>query len=66
MRLSIKLWSGFLDFVSYMAASLATKVFADAATTIGWGKLILIWTALMIVGYLVSLPYEFARKQDET
>jgi sugar phosphate permease len=58
--------TGFLDFVSYMAASLATKVFADAATTIGWGKLILIWTALMIVGYLVSLPYEFARKKDET
>ena len=48
--------TGFLDFVSYMSASLATTLFADFATTMGWGKLILIWSALMIVGFLVSLP----------
>ena len=50
--------TGFLDFVSYMAASFATNVFADAATTIGWGWLILIWAALMVAGFFVSLPYD--------
>ena len=50
--------TGFLDFVSYMAASFATNVFADAATTIGWGWLILIWAALMVAGLFVSLPYD--------
>lgn len=50
--------TGFLDFVSYMAASVASSLFADAAVTIGWGKLILIWCALMALGFVISLPYE--------
>ena len=57
--------TGFLDFVSYMAAALATILFADAAVSIGWGKLILIWCALMIVGFLVSLPYGKAKEKEE-
>lgn len=49
--------TGFLDFVSYMSASAASRIFADAVALVGWEKLILIWTALMAVGIIVSLPY---------
>ena len=48
--------TGFLDFLSYSAAAIANIVFANAATTLGWGVLILVWTALMACGVLVALP----------
>ena len=59
--------AGFLDFVSYMAASAASSVFANAVESIGWGNLILIWAGLMIAGILVIFPYSAlcARKQQE-
>lgn len=50
--------TGFLDFLSYMAAATANLVFADAATTIGWGWLILVWFGLMLVGIAIALPYD--------
>ncbi len=48
---------GFLDFLSYMAASAANLVFANAVHDIGWGNLILIWIALVATGVVVGLPY---------
>ena len=53
--------TGFLDFLSYMSAATANLVFANAATTIGWGALILVWLALMTVGVIVALPYDRLR-----
>ena len=50
--------TGFLDFLSYMAAATANLIFADAATTIGWGRLILVWFGLMLVGIAIALPYD--------
>ena len=50
--------TGFLDFMSYMAAAVSNVVFANAVTTLGWGNLILVWTALMICGVVVALPYK--------
>ena len=50
--------TGFLDFLSYMAAALANLVFANAATSIGWKNLILVWLLLMVVGVVVALPYK--------
>lgn len=50
--------TGFLDFVSYMAAATANLVFANAVGEIGWGNLILIWIGLMILGVVVALPYK--------
>ena len=50
--------TGFLDFLSYMAAAAANIVFANAVTAIGWGKLILVWTGLVAVGVVISLPYK--------
>ena len=49
--------TGFLDFLSYMSAAAANLLFSNAATTIGWGALILVWLALMLAGILISLPY---------
>lgn len=45
--------TGFLDFLSYMAAAAATSIFANAASSIGWGNLILVWFALMVAGIAV-------------
>jgi sugar phosphate permease len=49
--------TGFLDFLSYMAAAVANVVFANAVTSIGWGNLILVWLGLVVIGVIVSLPY---------
>jgi len=49
--------TGFLDFVSYIAASASNILFAGAATGIGWKNLILVWAALMLTGTLISLPF---------
>lgn len=50
--------TGFLDFLSYMAAAAANLIFANAATDIGWGNLILVWCGLMVVGVIIALPYK--------
>lgn len=50
--------TGFLDFVSYMAAALSSTLFANAVSVIGWGNLILIWCALMVFGVIISIPYK--------
>lgn len=46
--------TGFIDFVSYMAAAAANLAFANAVTAIGWGPLILVWAGLSLMGLLVS------------
>lgn len=48
--------TGFLDCVSYLAASVSSTLFANAVSAIGWGKLILVWFGLMVLGVIVSLP----------
>lgn len=50
--------TGFLDFTSYMAASISSNIFGNAATAIGWGNLILVWFGLMVFGVIVALPYK--------
>ena len=53
--------TGFLDFVSYMAAAASSTLFANAVADIGWGNLILIWVILMGIGVLIALPYHKMR-----
>ena len=48
--------TGFLDFVSYMAAAGASTLFANAVAKIGWKNLILIWFGLMMIGVVIALP----------
>ena len=57
--------TGFLDFMSYMSASISSTIFANAVTAIGWGNLILVWCGLMVIGVVVALPYEKFRKKRE-
>lgn len=53
--------TGFLDFASYMAASVASTAFARALPTIGWGGLVVSWFMLMALGALVTMPYRRRR-----
>lgn len=48
--------TGYLDFMSYMAAGTANVLFANAIYQIGWSNLILVWVALMFMGVIVSAP----------
>ena len=50
--------TGYLDFLSYTAAAVANIVFANAATSIGWGNLILVWLGIIICGVALCLPYK--------
>jgi sugar phosphate permease len=56
--------TGFLDFISYMSAAASNIIFANAAESIGWGNLILVWLALIIVGVLISLPYDKFKSRE--
>ncbi len=57
--------TGFLDFVSYIAAAVASAVFANAVSVIGWRMLILVWFMLMVAGVIVAWPYKGFRKEEE-
>ena len=50
--------TGFLDFMSYMAAAAASSAFANAVSQIGWKNLILVWVVLMAAGVMVALPWK--------
>ncbi len=56
--------TGFLDFASYMAASVSSTLFANAVGSIGWSNLILIWFALMILGVIITLPFKKLFKKN--
>ena len=58
--------TGFLDACSYLAASVSSKLFANAAGTIGWGPLILVWGGLMCAGIVVALPWNKLKKKEIT
>lgn len=49
--------TGFLDFLSYIAAAISNVVFPGAVAVIGWKNLIAVWFGLMILGVIVALPY---------
>ncbi|MBE6727654.1 MAG: MFS transporter [Ruminococcaceae bacterium] len=55
--------TGFLDFMSYMSAAASSALFAWLLSPIGWRGLILIWTALMVLGILISLPHKQQKNQ---
>ena len=48
--------TGYLDFISYMAAASSSSIFANSVSEIGWTGLTLIWAGLMAVGIVVSIP----------
>lgn len=48
--------TGYLDFLSYLAAAVANLLFASAVTEIGWKPLITVWALLMAVGVIIGIP----------
>lgn len=50
--------TGYLDFMSYMAASISSTLFANAVADIGWSWLIIIWFLLMAIGVVIMLPFK--------
>ena len=52
--------TGFLDFLSYMAAAAANVVFPFLIEqkSWAWGSVVLIWFALMVIGIIISLPWK--------
>ena len=50
--------TGFLDFVSYIAAAASSAIFANAVSYIGWNGLVLTWFGLMACGVFIALPYD--------
>ena len=60
----VSMATGFLDFLSYMAAALANVLFASAITDIGWGNLILVWASLTAVGALIAFPYKSGKMKQ--
>ena len=50
--------TGFLDFMSYMAAALSNLLSPYAVSAVGWSGLILVWSAMMTIGIVVSLPFK--------
>lgn len=56
--------TGFLDCLSYLSAAVANLIFANAATSLGWGNLILIWLGLMFLGVIIALPYDKLRNKS--
>lgn len=59
--------SGFLDCSSYVAAAVASTVFANAVAVIGWKGLILAWLGLMIIGVLFAMSFDTysSRRKNE-
>ena len=50
--------TGYIDFISYMAAAMANKLFAGAPSAIGWNGLILVWFGVVALGVIIALPYK--------
>ncbi len=55
--------TGFLDFVSYVAAALASLMIPIIKAAIGWRNIIAILFALMVFGIAISLPYFVRRRK---
>lgn len=57
--------TGFLDFLSYSAAALASLAIPHIIGTIDWRNLIFIMSALMVLGAVICMPYFVVKKRSE-
>jgi len=59
--------TGFLDFLSYMAAATANVVFPFLIEQKAWSweSIVIIWLALMVAGIAISLPWDKIRARKE-
>lgn len=57
--------TGFLDFLSYIAAALATMAIPHIVGNIGWRNTLLIAFGLMVFGVLICIPHFLAKKKEQ-
>ncbi len=55
--------TGFLDFLSYMAAALANVIFPLIVKDGDWSFVILVCFALMVIGFVISLPIDKLKRK---
>ena len=55
--------TGFLDFLSYVAAALGSLVIPKIVALSGWRSVTLIMVGLMVFGVIICLPYFFLKKR---
>jgi len=55
--------TGFLDFVSYCAAALASLLIPHIVAAVSWQNLLLILAALMVIGVIICVPYFVTKKK---
>jgi len=56
--------TGFLDFLSYVAAALGSLVIPKIVALSGWRSVTLIMVGLMVFGVIICLPYFFFKKRE--
>ena len=55
--------TGFLDFLSYVAAALSSLLIPKIVAVFSWNSIVLIMAALMLVGILISVPHFLKKKE---
>ncbi len=55
--------TGFLDFLSYITAAIASLAIPRLAESAGWRSIIFIMSGLMLIGTIICIPY-FIKKKD--
>ena len=58
--------TGFLDFLSYMAAALANVIFPLIVKDGDWSFVILVCFVLMLIGLIISLPIKKIKRKQES
>ena len=56
--------TGFLDFLSYSAAALASLLIPKLVSFVGWRNLLLTVIALMLCGVAICIPHFVVRKKN--
>ena len=57
--------TGFIDFLSYIAAALASMAIPNIVAAVGWRNTLLIAFGLMVIGASICLPHFLAKKKEQ-
>ena len=57
--------TGFLDFISYVAAALASLTIPILVKSFGWRNIIVLLFLLMVFGIVICVPYFLRKKENK-